>query len=430
MRMIVHLAAIVLLFNSILIAQQKSDYAIVQRFKTVSQQISKSLDQANSVLECAEINASIDALASEFVQNKILLNKAIYPDGYDKTVENLRGKLLVRQKDLGFIESQVVRISELEIKVRGLTDQIDKLNKQNDKLLSDIQSLNQNVQKLTGDLFNAATPLDSLHNMIVKLRQGLQDRDALIYALADSLFLQYDKNVGDMKDVEKQGLLGKIERHNIVENIKRSITDNVTFLETTQLKGNDLVTLVRQQKRFQSQWTGIAPKLTAIYLSAKAKKYEISIVDSMVAVWGDKVDGAMWRSLNNLYKEKGFFVKEFQNGEEFCANFIAFLNEQIQNPNEETSDTRYKLFTNFYENLWVTDLNATWLPALTELNKISDTQRKEIDAKVEKWRSIVTPGASWLIYVLVLLGVLLIPILAIRLFPKTPKETSSEVPVP
>jgi cell division protein FtsB len=416
------------LSSLILVAQQKSDYATVQLFQTTAQSISKNVDKANSVQECAELNASVDALEKEFAADKTLLNKAIYPEGYDRTIEHLRGKLLVRQKDLGFIESQVIRIKELETTVRGLSDQIQKLNMQNEKLLADIQMLTQNVQKLTGDLFNASTPLDSLHNMIVKLRQGLQDRDALIFALTDSLFLQYDKNVSDMKDVEKQGLLGKIERHDVIGNVKHSIMDNVAFLETTQLKGSDLVTLVRQQKRFQSQWTGIAPKLTSIYVSGKAKKYEVSAVDSMLAVWGDKVDDAMWRSLNTLFKEKGFFVREFKNGEEFSANFMTFLAEQIQNPNEETNDTRFKLFTNFHENLWLTDLNATWLPALTELNKISDTQRKEIEVKVEKWRSIVSPGASWLIYVLVLLGVLLIPILAIRLFPKaskTPKEESS-----
>lgn len=428
MKTIFRLVALIVFSSLILVAQQKSDYTTVQLFRTTAQSISKNVDKANSVQECAELNASVDALEKEFADDKTLLNKAIYPDGYDRTIEHLRGKLLVRQKDLGFIESQVIRITELETTVRGLSDQVKKLNMQNDKLLANIQMLTQNVQKLTGDLFNAATPLDSLHNMIVKLRQGLQDRDALIFALTDSLFLQYDKNVSDMKDVEKQGLLGKIERHNIIGNVKRSIIDNVTFLETTQLKGSDLVTLVRQQKRFQSQWTGIAQKLTSIYMSGKARKYEVSTVDSMLAVWGDKVDDAMWRSLNTLFKEKGFFVKEFKNGEEFSANFITFLSEQIQNPNEETNDTRFKLFTNFHENLWLTDLNANWLPALTELSKISDTQRKEIEVKVEKWRSIVSPGASWLIYVLVLLGVLLIPILAILLFPKAPKtskETSS-----
>jgi len=416
------LFVILLLFSSqALNAQQKSDYAIVQLFRTTAQSISKNVDKSNSVQECAELNASVDALEKEFSEDKALINKAIFPEGYDRTIENLRGKLLVRQKDLGFIESQVVRITELEITVRGLTGQIDKLDRQNDKLLSDIQMLTKNVQKLTGNLFNASTPLDSLRNMIVRLNQGLQDRDALIFALADSLFLQYDKNVSDMKDIEKQGLLGKIEKYSVIGNVKRSVMNNVAFLETTQLKGSDLVTLVRQQKRFQSQWTGISPKLSSLYINTKVRRHEVNTVDSMLTVWGDKVNDAMWRSLNSLFKEKGFFVKEFRNGEEFSSNFVIFLSEQIQNPNEETNDTRFKLFTNFHENLWLSDLNAVWLPALNELNQISDTQKKNIEAKVEKWRSTVSPGASWLIYVLVLLGVLLIPILAIRLFPKAPR---------
>ena len=99
--------------------------------------------------------------------------------------------------------------------------------------MAQVQQLTANVKKLSGDLFNAATPMDSLRSMIVKLRQGLQERDALIFALTDSLFMQYDKNVGDMKDVEKQGLISKIDRHGIIGNVKRSIIDNITFLEST-----------------------------------------------------------------------------------------------------------------------------------------------------------------------------------------------------
>ncbi|MBN1399071.1 MAG: hypothetical protein JXA06_13640 [Bacteroidetes bacterium] len=424
MKKIVHCIYILLFPGIILTAQEKSDYATVQLFRNNAQSISKKIDKANSVQQCAELNASINALEKEFSTDKALINKAIFPQGYNRTLEQLQAKLAIRRTDLGFIETQIVRISELEVTVRGLTERIEKLNARNEKLLSDIQDLNKNVQKLTGNLFNAATPLDSLRNLIVRLNQGIQERDALIFALADTLFLQYDKNVSDMKDIEKQGFLGKIEKHNVISNVKRSVMDNVIFLETTQLKGSDLVTLVRQQKRFQSQWAGIAPKLSAIYLNAKTRKYEVSTVDSMLSVWGDKVNIAMWRSMNSLFKEKGFFVKEFRSGEEFSSNFVSFLSEQIQNPNEETNDTRFKLFTNFYENLWLSDLNVIWLPALTELNQISDSQKKNIEVKVEKWRSTVSPGASWLIYVLVLLGVLLIPILAIRLFPKAPRPVN------
>jgi regulator of replication initiation timing len=426
MKTIIRLVALLAIMTFVLIAQQKSDYAVVQRFQGITKSIAKNIDQAKTVQDCAEANTSLDAVEQEFSGDKVLINKGNYPDGYDKTIEQLRGKLLIRQRDLGVIESQIVRIAELEVKIRELSDQVKKITTQNEALMAEVQQLSLNVKKLSGDLFNSATPIDSLRNMVVKLRQGLQERDALIFALTDSLFMQYDKNVSDMKDIEKQGLLGKLDRHDIVSNVKRSIFDNITFLETTQLKGSDLVTLVRQQKRFQSQWIGLSVKLTSLYLSGKSKKTEVGIVDSMLATWGDKVDGAMWRSLNMLFKEKGFIIREFKNGDDFVANFIAFFDEQIQNTNKESEDTRYKLFTNFNESLWQTDLNAIWLPALIELHKISDAQKKDIETKFDKWHASVMPGASWLTYILIVLGVLLVAIVGVWIFRKGPKAPLKE----
>jgi hypothetical protein len=427
MKTIIRLIAMMVIACVTLLGQQKSDYATVQSFRSGAKSISTNIDQAKSVQECGEANASLEALTKEYEDVKALLDKAIYPDGYERTVERLRGQLLVRQKDLGFIESQIIRISELETQVRSLSDRVAKLTSDNEKLISDIQSLTQNVKKLTGELFNAATPLDSLRNMIVRLRQGLQDRDALIFALTDSLFLQYDKNIADMKDVEKQGLLGKIERFNVLSNVKRSIMDNVTFLESTQLKGNDLVTMVRQQRHFQSQWSGIGPKLAVVYLNGKTKKNEVAIVDSMISVWGDKVDGAMWRSLNVLIKEKGFTVKEFTYGEEFGMNFTAFLDEQTQNPNNESNDTRAKDFANFNENLWQTDLRPTWLPALVELQKISEAQKKDIEERVDSWKSSIHPIVSTpLMYILIALAAAIVALLAMRFFKKKPVVASEK----
>jgi len=422
MKTVIRILALLAISTVSLAAQQKSDYAIVQRFQTMTKAIAKNIDQIKTVQECAEANASIDAVAKEFSDDTTLINKANYPDGYDKSIEQLRGRLLLRQRDLGIIESQIVRITELEVKVRELSGQILILTNQNETLLAQVQQLSQNVKKLSGDLFNTATPIDSLHNLIIKLRQGLQDRDALIFALTDSLFMQYDKNVSDMKDIEKQGLLGTLDRHGIIGNVKRSILDNVSFLETTQLKGTDLVTLVRQQKRFRSQWTGVAPKLASLYLSGKSKTSEISVVDSMLTAWGDKVEGGMWRSLALLMKEKNFTLKEFKNGDEFVANFLSFLDEQIQSANKETDGTPYKLFTNFNENLWLPDLNALWLPALTEMGKISESQKKDIELKYEKWHAAVTPGATWRTYVLIVLSALFLTFLGIWIFRKSPKE--------
>jgi predicted RNase H-like nuclease (RuvC/YqgF family) len=192
MRTVIWLNALLAVINMTLTAQQKSDYAIVERFQTITKSIAKNIDQAKTVQECAEANTSIDAVEKEFGEDKEFLNKSNYPDGYDKTIEQLRGKLLIRQRDLGVIESQVVRITELEVRINELSDQVMRLTTQNETLMAEVQKLSQNVKKLTGDLFNSSTPVDSLRTMVVKLRQGLQERDALIFALTDSLFMQYD----------------------------------------------------------------------------------------------------------------------------------------------------------------------------------------------------------------------------------------------
>ena len=402
-------------------AQQKSDYATVKEFQGLTKSITKATDEAKTVQDCADIAATIDQMEKDFKDDKLLLDKALYPDDYSKTLELMRGRLMIRQKDLGVIESQFIRITELETQVRELSGQVAKLTGENDKLMSDIERIKGNIQKLSAQDMSNAALTDSLKSVIGKLQKQLQNRDQLIFALVDSLFMQYDKNIADMKDIEKSGIAVKLERHSVFSNIKRSVEDNIKFLETTSLKGNDLVKIVQQQQRFQSQWKGLGPKLAVVYLGGKKKTNEAGEIDMLLAKWGTKVDDAMLRSLNQLFKDNGFIVKEFANAQEFAENFTAFVEEQIQNPKKETDDVRLKSFTNFDDNLWRGDLGVSWLPALAEVGKISETQKKDIDAKVEQWRSAVSPGVSWLTYVLILLAVALAVMVTLRFFRKARK---------
>ncbi len=402
-------------------AQQKSDYATVKRFQELTKSITKATEEAKTVQECAAVAASIDELGEEFRSEKPLLDKALYPDDFLKTFDLLRGRLMIRQKDLGVIESQFVRISELETQVRELSGQVEKLNGENSKLMSEIEGLKGNIEKIGAETAARTTLTDSLKGVITKLQQQLKDRDQLIFALVDSLFLQYDKNVADMKDVEKQGLSVKLERHGVFSNIKRSLEDNLKFLETTSLKGNDLVKVVQQQQRFQSQWKGLRPKFTAVYAGGKKKFTDVADIDELLIKWAANVDLATWRSLNQLMKDYGITIKEFTNGQEFITQLMAFIDEQIQNPKKDADDVRLKLFLNFEENLWKGELGSSWIPALAEVGKITVEQKNEITAKVDQWKSEVSPAASWLTYVLILLGVALVVLIAVRYFQKGKK---------
>ncbi|MCX6122724.1 MAG: hypothetical protein NTX44_14025 [Ignavibacteriales bacterium] len=382
-----------------LTAQQKSDRAIVDKFEKTVKGLSQAADSAKTVQDCADINATIDELERQFVTYKPLLDRALYPDDYTKTIANLKGRLLVRQKDLGVIETQFTRIVELEGQVRELSGKISNLSQENERLMGTVKTLSTSyaMSKETDKAM-----FDSLNMVITKLRQNLKDRDNLIFALIDSLFMQYDKNVASMNDVEKQGISGKLERRNVLTSIKKSIADNLQFLESTNLTPNDYAEITRQHQRFTSQWKGLGPKLASIYLSGKQKKNEVALIDSMLSTWSAKVDQSIWKTLASLLEKGGVQLKPFSSGTELTTNFSEYVGTEINNPKQEPDDVRAKRYNTFNDMVWKTDLKPIWLPVLAESGKITADQKADIEKQVDLWHSAVTP-VSPIVYGLVVI---------------------------
>ena len=300
------------------------------------------------------------------------------------------------------IETQLTRIVELESQVRELSGKINNLTQENDKLMGEVKNLEstQALNKEAAAHNNAL--IDSLNTVIIKLRQNLKERDNLVFALLDSLFMQYDKNVASMNDVEKQGISGKLERRNVLTNLKKSIADNLQFLESTNLTPSDYAEIARQHQRFANQWKGFGPKLASIYLSGKQKKNEVALIDSMLSTWSVKVDQSTWKALASLMNKGGVQLKPFSNGTEFTTNFLEFVDAEIKNVKKEPGDVRAKRFNTFNDIVWKTDLKPTWLPVLVESGKITADQKTEIENRFKSWQSAITP-VSPIVYILIVI---------------------------
>ena len=390
-----------------LTAQQVSDRAIVDKFNNTVKQLFRSVDAATSALECADIIASIEEMEKAFASHKELLDRALYPDDYSKTITNLKGRLLVRQKDLGVIETQIIRITELESQVRELSGKIDGLTNENEKLLGAVKNIQRaHVLNAEAAAMDRAL-LDSLNTVISRLRQNLKERDELIFALLDSLFMQYDKDVASMNDVEKQGISVRLERRNVLTNIKKSIADNLKFLESTNLSPNDYAEIARQNQRFSSQWNGLRPKIASIYLGGKQKNSEAVLIDSMLSTWSSKVDQSTWKALGVLLEKGGIQLNPFSNGDELTGGFSEFVAAEINNTKQEPGDVRLKRFNTFNDLVWKTDLEPTWLPVLVESGKITANQKAEIEKRFESWHSAITPVPP-IVYVLVAILILML----------------------
>jgi hypothetical protein len=395
---------------------QKSDRAIVDNFESQTKSLIPQIDSAKTVQECADLNAAIDEIEKTFFIHKDLLNRALYPDDYAATLTNLKGRLLVRQRDLGVIETQFTRIMELEAQVRELSGKVDSLNRQNDRLLGDAKRLEASVKENQG-LF------DSLSSVIKTLRNNLKQRDDLIFALVDSLFLQYDKNVASLNNVEKQSVTGKLERRNVLTNIKKSISDNMEFIESTSLAPGDFAQLLQQHNKFQSQWKGIGSKLASVYSTGKQKKNDVVVIDSMLATWSVMINSGTWKTIAGMFEKNGIVIKPFSNGGEFYANFTSFVDAETQNVKQEHQDVRIKRFQNFNDYIWNAQLETQWLPALVEAGMLTSDQKTDIEKKVDAWRSSIAP-TSWTIYILLVLLAVIVLAVLMRFLRKKPVPTN------
>jgi hypothetical protein len=423
-----------LLFCSVFVlppvqAQEKSDYEVIQSFKQKLAEIKDEIQRASTVQECVDISQRIDDLEKEYADNVKLLDQYLYPNGYKGSIANVRMDLKLSQEKLGIIETQFTRITELEGEVKALTGKVDSLTGQNADLLAQINRMGEEAKGMEAGAASAKAVIDSLKNVINKLRKNIKDRDQMIFALVDSLFMQYDKSVASMKDVEKQSLSGRLARRNVFTNMKKAIQDNIQFLQTTELSSKDLVDMINEQRRFALQWKAFGAKLQGLYAPGKKGANEMKDVQNMLDEWGQKVDASFWQGLNLAFQEHGLAVKPFNSGSEFKTNLLGFIDEQIKDAQSGKKEKSYKAYVAFYDSLWQMQLKPSWIPLLVDSGKISDADRKEIETDVANWGNAVSPSRIW-IYILILAVLLVAAYFFFFFRKKTPAQPPPAQPNP
>ena len=151
--------AAVALFLAPLAQSQESDYELQKRFENRTHAIRGKLDSAASTQEFDALRNQIDAVAIDFQPNKDFLDKAMYPATFEGTLNDLRDVLRVAYGRTSTIQSQGVRINELESSVSNLTVRLDTLSTEREHLFvqltvanKTIAGLRETVKRLTANL--------------------------------------------------------------------------------------------------------------------------------------------------------------------------------------------------------------------------------------------------------------------------------------
>ena len=381
-----------ILTTSFLYAQ--SDYERLQNFKSKYKQIENDIKYASSLDECSSISDSIAELKDDYYNDKVLLDKALYPENFESSFAKLENTLEGRRSDFS-------QISDLSIQVDTLTSRLTELSQRNEDMLKQIQALNIKAGK-------DQKSLAELNNMVLQLKASIRQRDLLVRDFVDSLLTEFINSPGKLTQTEKSQIISKVKNNNLFYNVERAVADNIQFLKVTNMNADDLSEMKEQYSEFHKVWQRIGPKLGSVYLNKKEKKSEIADIDSMLVDWDQKIDHAMWDKVNDAFYAKKIVMPPFYSGEQFVDRVNSYINDEIKNVNVKSDEEAKNDYKAFADTVYFRTIQPTWIPVLVKNNLMTKANQDSIEAKITAWSKVVGPAEPTMIWLYIILGIIVV----------------------
>ena len=395
---------LILLLSGIAIGQQ-SDYSLLQWFETRSTAIKSAMDSASTPQALDAIKTQIDALALDFQGKKDFLDKALAPDTFEGRISALRKQYDIAYARTSTIQTQGVKIVELETTIALVNSRLDTLSAERTQLFADLQDAKKSVA--------------SLRESVKRLNANLQANDKLLFSLVDSIFLPYDRNMQQASDIEKEHIAGNLQQANVMTRVYAVASDNVRFLQSTQLQPKDYGSLLDQYQAFRSRWNGLGDKMKDVANAAarkaattpadkKAGKKGIpppsqetpEQVDSVLTAWNLTLMRDYWASVEREFTSKGITINHFTDG----PSFSAAVNALVTSYKDGSADVNA-----FVDGVWRERIDKEWRESLMKegvlgraeyasLDKsVSELGQKTIDFKLILYivGIIIIAGAAW-----------------------------------
>lgn len=371
----------ILFFTVCSIAFAQSDYEKTQTFKKQYKIYEEAIKDASSLEECNLIAENITKFKNEYLQDKELLDKVLYPENFESAFAKLERALEIRKGDF-------TQITELKTEVGTLKSQVTELSEKNQDLIAQIKALNLQVKK------DAAT-IASLQRLIAQLKANIQQRDMLVRDIIDSLLTEFLKTPATLNEAEKQAIIARVDSRNLFYNIERTIADNIQYMKVTQLTPKDLSEMKKQYQDFNKLWKQIGPKLSDVYLTKQDKAAEIANIDGMFFEWNSRLNDEIWTQINQLFREKNLAVLPFRSGEQFVNSVYSFIDDEIKNLGVKSKDESLNTYYTFTDSVYFKTVQPVWIPILIENNMMTEADKDSIEAHIALWKEKISPPSKF-----------------------------------
>ena len=394
---------LVFLLAALPAAGQQSDFAVKRNFEERYKLLSDRTDSAKTIAQLDALRSSIDSLQSAFAVHSAFLDKALFPDTFADKMNTLHGRHILTYDRVSLIQTYGIRISELEARISLLSGRIDSLSASRDQLFSELQEARKNVQ--------------SLREAVKRLNANLSLKDKLVFALVDSIFLPYDKNLTQVSEMQKEAISRKLEKANVVTHVYEFAADNVKFLEVTQLQAKDYANLIDQYQQFKGKWDGLSDKMNAVAavsmqptptggkapsgpkagttIVRASKVPPRAQVDSVIMEWHKKLQATFWAALQQEFTTKQLTVLPFTDAAGFSASMRAYV-DAVKQSGQDASV--------FVDEVWKGRVDKEWREALSKESMLGKTEYAALDKLVSEL-SKETIDLKFLLYIAIFLAV-------------------------
>ena len=222
---------------------QESDYDVKVNFEASCKTLKEAIDGAKTTTVLDSLKSYIDSIEAQYEPRQKFLDKALYPESFAEKIANLRNLFLLTYDRVYLIQNQGGKIEELEGRIILLSVRIDSLTSERSRLFAELQENKSSLSKM--------------RETVRKLIATLQARDRLMFALIDSIFLPYDKNLSQVTDVQKDAIASRLLKANVAARVYDIAADNLRFLEMTQLQPKDYANMIDQHEQFTAKWNGL-----------------------------------------------------------------------------------------------------------------------------------------------------------------------------
>jgi hypothetical protein len=398
---------------------QDSDYDVKINFEATCKMLKASIDDAKTTAALDSLKPLIDSVEAQYAPRQQFLDKALYPETFAEKITTLRNLFQLTFDRVYLIQNQGITIEELEGRILLLSARLDTLSSERNRLFAELQ---ESKASLTG-----------MREAMRKLNSTLQTRDRLIFALIDSIFLPYDKNLNQITDVQKEAVASRLLKANVAARVYDIAADNVKFLEMTQLQPKDFANLIEQRELFTAKWDGLREKINAVSYSTpipgeksggtgKGKGKGSAVpepiaqthVDSVLMDWDARLASIFWGTLYKDITGKGAKVLPFTDGRSFSASIRSYV-DSAKAKGEDAQP--------FINDIWKARIDKEWRDALSRESMLGKSEYAALD----KYVSSLAEEKFDLKFVLYVGIVAILVAMAWWMFGRKPKVQTPEV---